>query len=213
MGKLIYVCSPYSGDIEGNTIKAQSYSRYVVEQGHFPIAPHLLLPQFMDEETERETAIELNYNLIDRVDELWVFGEDTTEGMLDEISYATTKGIPTINQPIDVISSMSSGDIYSKEYKIYTEDKPFYGVIGEIPKELDPINHPIHYNQGNIQPIDVIEDWELGYHLANVIKYIARCEFKGKKLEDLKKANWYLERYLANEIIKDGERYCEEIDG
>ena len=63
-------------------------------------------------------------------------------------------------------------------------------------KMFDNINRPKHYNQGRIEPIEVIEDWELGYHLGNVIKYIARAEHKGKLIEDLKKAKWYLDRYI-----------------
>lgn len=61
----------------------------------------------------------------------------------------------------------------------------------------DPINHPKHYNQGEIEPIRVIEDWKLGYHLGNVVKYISRAEHKQDALEDLKKARWYLDRYIA----------------
>lgn len=56
------------------------------------------------------------------------------------------------------------------------------------------INHPKHYNFGNIEPISVIEDWKLGFNLGNTIKYIARAEHKNSKLEDLKKAKWYLDR-------------------
>ena len=61
----------------------------------------------------------------------------------------------------------------------------------------DPIDHPAHYNQGRIEPIDVIEDWDLGYHEGNVVKYIARAEHKGQALTDLKKARWYLDRAIA----------------
>ncbi len=195
MGKLIYVCSPYSGDIEGNTIKAQTCSRYVVEQGHFPIAPHLLLPQFMDEETEREKAIELNYNLIDKVDELWVFGEDTTEGMLDEISYATTKGVPIYEM----------GDIAD-----IPED--VLDMLRELNGELDIINNPPHYTHGKYEVKDVIRDWNLNFHLGNVIKYVARCDHKDNKLQDLKKARFYLDDEIKFLEEKDGERYCEEVD-
>ena len=52
----------------------------------------------------------------------------------------------------------------------------------------DPVNHPPHYNAGNIEPIDVIEDWGLGFCLGNTVKYIARSEHKGTPIEDLKKA-------------------------
>lgn len=60
----------------------------------------------------------------------------------------------------------------------------------------DEINNPPHYSQGKIKPIDVIEDWELGSHESNVIKYIARAKHKGNELKDLKKAQWYLNRVI-----------------
>jgi Protein of unknwon function (DUF3310) len=63
--------------------------------------------------------------------------------------------------------------------------------------EHDSVNRPAHYNQGRIQPIDVIEDWSLDFHLGCVVKYIARAEHKGSPLEDLRKARWYLERAIA----------------
>lgn len=59
------------------------------------------------------------------------------------------------------------------------------------------IDHPPHYNKGQHEPIDVIEDWGLVFHLGNVIKYIARHQHKGSPLEDLRKARWYLDRYIA----------------
>ena len=60
----------------------------------------------------------------------------------------------------------------------------------------DPINHPLHYTHGDIEPIDAIEAWGLGFCLGNVVKYIARAGHKGDRLEDLKKARWYLEREI-----------------
>lgn len=62
---------------------------------------------------------------------------------------------------------------------------------------FDPVRKPSHYIEGrNIEPIDVIEDWELGFHLGNALKYIARAGRKdpSKMREDLSKAIWYLER-------------------
>lgn len=65
----------------------------------------------------------------------------------------------------------------------------------------DVINHPSHYTRGKIEVIDFIEDQQLPYHLGNVIKYIARAGYKGDKVEDLKKARWYLDRYI-NEVMQ-----------
>ena len=79
------------------------------------------------------------------------------------------------------------------------EDKDkLYGNI-----EHDAVNHPSHYTRGRIEVIDFIEDQQLPYHLGNVIKYIARAGYKGDKLEDLKKARWYLDRYI-NEVMGRG---------
>lgn len=71
----------------------------------------------------------------------------------------------------------------------------------ELPKNEDVINHPSHYTRGKIEVIDFIEDQQLPYHLGNVIKYVARAGYKGDKLEDLKKARWYLDRYI-NEVMQ-----------
>ena len=60
----------------------------------------------------------------------------------------------------------------------------------------DSVNHPDHYKVGGIETIDFIEAKGLGYRLGNVIKYITRAEHKGKRLEDLKKAQWYLKREI-----------------
>ena len=60
----------------------------------------------------------------------------------------------------------------------------------------DMVNHPPHYKAGGIETIDFIEAKELDYHLGNVIKYVSRADHKGNKLEDLKKAQWYLARAI-----------------
>jgi len=87
---LVYICSPYSGDIETNVEKARGYSRYALEKGTIPIAPHLLFPQFMNDldQNEREQAMRMNLILLDRCEELWVFGDELSKGMQQEISRA-----------------------------------------------------------------------------------------------------------------------------
>jgi DnaJ-class molecular chaperone len=61
----------------------------------------------------------------------------------------------------------------------------------------ETVNHPSHYNQGNIEVIDAIEDWKMGFNDGNAIKYIARHRAKGRPQEDLKKALWYIARELV----------------
>ena len=62
----------------------------------------------------------------------------------------------------------------------------------------DRVNHPSHYTQGKIEVIDFIEDQKLDFHLANAVKYICRAGKKDPMLEveDLKKAIWYIQRYI-----------------
>lgn len=67
------------------------------------------------------------------------------------------------------------------------------------------INHPAHYGglDNPYEAIKVIEAWNLGFCLGNTVKYISRAGKKDptKKLEDLKKALWYLEREISNTKI------------
>ena len=60
----------------------------------------------------------------------------------------------------------------------------------------DPVNHPKHYTFSKIEVIDAIEAWNLGFHLGNTVKYIARAGKKGDALEDLRKAQFYLNRRI-----------------
>ena len=58
------------------------------------------------------------------------------------------------------------------------------------------VNNPKHYNTGKIEVIDAIEEWKMGFCGGNIIKYVARHKHKGRPIEDLKKAKWYLERLI-----------------
>ena len=68
---------------------------------------------------------------------------------------------------------------------------------------FDVITKPPHYNHGKYETIEVIEDWKLNYHCGNAVKYISRHRHKGKPLEDIKKAVWYLQRYM--QVLEEEE--------
>ena len=87
-------------------------------------------------------------------------------------------------------------DFTSGYHRLY--DKERVKKEFEPKTETDNINHPAHYTDGKIEVIDFIEDKKLPYHLGNVIKYISRAGKKNPdtELEDLKKAQWYLNRYI-----------------
>lgn len=87
---LVYICSPYSGSVEKNTIAARVYSRFAVDNGAIPVTPHLMYPQFMDDEvtSERELAMFYNKVLQGKCQEVWVFGHYISKGMATEIALA-----------------------------------------------------------------------------------------------------------------------------
>jgi hypothetical protein len=64
-------------------------------------------------------------------------------------------------------------------------------------------SHPSHYSRYDPQPIEVIESWDLGFHLGNVVKYIVRAKHKGDEMRDLRAALWYLKRYI--QVVEAGE--------
>lgn len=66
--------------------------------------------------------------------------------------------------------------------------------------EDERVNHPEHYTKGGIEVHDFISAWRMNFDAGNVIKYVTRAPYKNNKLEDLKKARWYL-----NKLIEEAE--------
>lgn len=110
----------------------------------------------------------------------------------DNQSKKVNKSAPVISKT-ETTESYINSDSVKYLYDDTTDKKP--KTISNV------IDHPSHYNHGKIEVIDFIEDQGLSFHLGNVIKYITRAGSKGDKLEDLKKARWYLDRYI-NEVMK-----------
>jgi hypothetical protein len=90
---LVYICSPYSGEIETNVEAAKRYSRLAVDKGCIPLTPHLLFPQFLDDDIpeERELGLFFGNILMSKCSEVWVFGERISAGMESEIKRARWK--------------------------------------------------------------------------------------------------------------------------
>jgi hypothetical protein len=90
---IIYICSPFSGDVEGNVKAARRYSRFAVDKGFIPIAPHLLFPQFLNDDisAERQLGLFFGNALMGKCTEVWVFGSTISTGMSAEIKRAKWK--------------------------------------------------------------------------------------------------------------------------
>jgi len=92
-------------------------------------------------------------------------------------------------QPID-------GKRTYKYEKDYSHDVSY-----ENERKHNNVHSPSHYMHGKKETIDVIRDCMEsdeyhGYLKGNVLKYVSRYKFKGEPLEDLQKANWYLNRLI-----------------
>lgn len=94
MMPLVYICSRYAGDVKSNVQAARRYCRFAVENGYIPLASHLLYPQFLDDEDPEERKLGLLFGnvLMDKCDEVWIFGMELSPGMKAEYERAARKG-------------------------------------------------------------------------------------------------------------------------
>lgn len=90
---IVYICSPYAGEVSKNVENARRYSRFAVDQGYIPLAPHLLFPQFLNDHNPKERQLGLFFGnaLMSKCTEVWVFGSRISSGMEDEIKRARWK--------------------------------------------------------------------------------------------------------------------------
>lgn len=117
--KLVYIASPYAGDIEHNTRMAIEYCRYASGCGVIPLAPHLFLPRFLCEfnPEEREQGIKMGLRMLAACSELWVFGGRISAGMDREIAEAERLGIKIVYQDsnkIQGVMNMKQWGIWAK---------------------------------------------------------------------------------------------------
>jgi len=91
---------------------------------------------------------------------------------------------------------------YAKQHQVQQDSILHEAVKDSKEKAMakqETVDHPEHYNHGSIEAITVIEDWNLDFHLGNVVKYICRSGKKeGNEVQDLEKALWYLQRKIKN---------------
>lgn len=100
--RIIYICSPYAGNIEENIAFARQACGYAIRQGAVPLAPHLLYPQILNDSVpeEREIGIRLGLDILERCEELWICGDRMSAGMKRETAYAKARGIPVRRIPV-----------------------------------------------------------------------------------------------------------------
>ena len=82
-GKLVYIASPYAGDVEGNVAFAKAACRYAAAKGYTPVAVHLMYPRFLDDRVpeEREAGLKMGQRILAACEEIWLCGERMSAGM------------------------------------------------------------------------------------------------------------------------------------
>lgn len=135
---------------------------------------------------------------------------DFRSSLEDELKYRESRKILDA-EPIFTRSEAEEKITWVKECKENTtkfKDSIRETIENQL-KSADNVNHPSHYCDGKIEVIDFIEDKNLNYHLGNVIKYVSRAGKKcpDKEIEDLKKARWYLDRYIEK-LEEENEEDC-----
>ena len=114
-----------------------------------------------------------------------------------EVSSVSENKSPDLNADVHAAQPKIKGVV------VLVRGKPIYQPIETVNKPAvkqsgNSIDHPDYYNTGKIEVIDFLEDQNLPFHLGNAVKYICRAGKKDphKTVEDLKKAVWYINRYI-----------------
>ena len=119
----VFICSPYRAadekELAENVALAKRVCRYALDTGSVPYAPHLFFPQFVSEKDERQKGMEAGLEMLQRMDELWVVGNRISEGMAQEITLASQKGIPvmTVVDPLVAEEHLLDAVFGGKDYE------------------------------------------------------------------------------------------------
>lgn len=106
--------------------------------------------------------------------------------------------------------SQVSDEIVNANYDLVFNSPVFHGDINDL-HSADPVNNPAHYTQGGIECIDAIKASMspleyAGFLKGNALKYLWRYRHKGKAVQDLKKANWYLGRLTRFTELEEAKK-------
>ena len=95
MMRCVYICAPLGGDVENNLRKAVQYTEYALRCGTAPVVSHFYAECLDDNDPEdRRIGTKAGLALLERCDEMWVFGEKITPGMRAELELCAEQGIP-----------------------------------------------------------------------------------------------------------------------
>lgn len=93
---LVYICSPFRGMVKQNLVRVSRYCRFASMCDAIPIAPHLYLTRFLDDDddSERQLGLDMGLELLEYCSAMWVFGDRISSGMNTELDLARKLKIP-----------------------------------------------------------------------------------------------------------------------
>lgn len=162
----IFICSPYRGDVKKNIENVKRYCSYFSYEG-IPIAPHLYFTQFLDERYDRYKGMRWGKALLAECKEMYVFADEVTEGMIEEIQEARKLHIPIkfYNADMEEINydTLIINDRIGVEYKQIIEETinpdggkhicPYAGKCNKScvkePEKKEPDKPVVTENDGN----------------------------------------------------------------
>ena len=123
------------------------------------------------------------------------------------------KNIFAIGDKVICVTDRYKDFTKGKEYEILNDDSRNISVLNDygvsikffslhntfkLKEEKDSVNHPSHYGGENnpLEVINIIEHYDLNFNLGNVIKYCLRAGKKDELIQELKKAQWYINREI-----------------
>jgi hypothetical protein len=120
--KMVYICSPYRADKEKNTERVRHYCRMADITGCLPIAPHLYFTTFLNDDSimDRSDGMYMGLQLLTYCEEVWIFCNELSEGMIKEIKKAKELNIPL------KFYNTEMEEINHDNYLIHTEIGPAY---------------------------------------------------------------------------------------
>lgn len=96
MMKKVYICAPLGGNVAENLRKVRRYTKYALLCGTAPVVPHFYAECLDDSKSkEREIGMAAGLSLLWYCDEMWIFGDEETEGMKSEIQFCKNLNVKT----------------------------------------------------------------------------------------------------------------------
>ena len=115
MKKKVYICAPLGGNVKKNLNRVRNYTRYALMCCTAPVVPHFYALCLDDRiPKEREIGMAAGLSLLWFCDEMWIFGDEITAGMAEEIQFCKTLNVKTRKVRDSEIKKVLGGKIHEK---------------------------------------------------------------------------------------------------